>query len=81
MVQVNGKVRGKVTVSATATEDEVKAIAKADANVAKFLEGVEIVKEIYVPYKMLSLQSKTHNCMGRTDVFALTNSRKLNGIL
>lgn len=58
VVQVNGKVRGKVTVSATATEDEVKAIAKADANVAKFLEGVEIVKEIYVPYKMLSFAVK-----------------------
>lgn len=58
VVQVNGKVRGKVTVSATATEDEVKAIAKADSNVAKFLEGVEIVKEIYVPYKMLSFAVK-----------------------
>ncbi|WGE51768.1 leucine--tRNA ligase [Actinobacillus equuli subsp. haemolyticus] len=58
VVQVNGKVRGKVTVSATATEDEVKAIAKADANVAKFLEGVEIVREIYVPYKMLSFAVK-----------------------
>ncbi|EFX91612.1 leucine--tRNA ligase [Actinobacillus ureae ATCC 25976] len=58
VVQVNGKVRGKVTVSATATEDEVKEIAKADANVAKFLEGVEIVKEIYVPYKMLSFAVK-----------------------
>ncbi|WGE47560.1 leucine--tRNA ligase [Actinobacillus equuli] len=58
VVQVNGKVRGKVTVSATATEDEVKAIAKADANVAKFLEGVEIAKEIYVPYKMLSFAVK-----------------------
>ncbi|WP_018651849.1 leucine--tRNA ligase [Actinobacillus capsulatus] len=58
VVQVNGKVRGKVTVPATASEDEVKAIAKADANVAKFLEGVEIVKEIYVPYKMLSFAVK-----------------------
>ncbi|WGE32621.1 leucine--tRNA ligase [Actinobacillus genomosp. 2] len=58
VVQVNGKVRGKVTVSATATEEEVKAIAKADANVAKFLEGVEIVKEIYIPYKMLSFAVK-----------------------
>ena len=58
VVQVNGKVRGKITVSATATEDEVKAIAKADENVAKYLEGVEIVKEIYVPFKMLSFAVK-----------------------
>lgn len=58
VVQVNGKVRGKITVSTTATEDEVKAIAKADENVAKYLEGVEIVKEIYVPFKMLSFAVK-----------------------
>lgn len=58
VVQVNGKVRGKITVSATATEDEVKAIAKADENVAKYLEGVAIVKEIYVPFKMLSFAVK-----------------------
>ncbi|MDP0328565.1 leucine--tRNA ligase [Glaesserella parasuis] len=58
VVQVNGKVRGKITVSATATEGEVKAIAKADENVAKYLEGVEIVKEIYVPFKMLSFAVK-----------------------
>ncbi|OOF67419.1 leucine--tRNA ligase [Rodentibacter caecimuris] len=54
VVQVNGKVRGKITVSANATEQEIKALAKADENVAKFLEGVEIVKEIYVPLKMVS---------------------------
>ncbi|HGO5823182.1 TPA: leucine--tRNA ligase [Mannheimia haemolytica] len=58
VVQVNGKVRGKITVSATATEDEVKAIAKADPNVAKFLDGQQIVKEIYVPFKMLSFAVK-----------------------
>ncbi|TCP17804.1 leucyl-tRNA synthetase [Nicoletella semolina] len=59
VVQVNGKVRGKITVSATATEEEVKAIAKADSNVLKFLENVEIVKEIYIPYKMLSFAVKS----------------------
>lgn len=59
VVQVNGKVRGKITVSATATEDEVKAIAKADPNVAKFLDGQQIVKEIYVPFKMLSFAVKS----------------------
>lgn len=58
VVQVNGKVRGKITVSAAATEDEVKAIAKADANVEKFLDGQEIIKEIYIPFKMLSFVVK-----------------------
>ncbi|OOF51137.1 leucine--tRNA ligase [Rodentibacter genomosp. 1] len=58
VVQVNGKVRGKVTVSVNATEQEIKAIAKADENVAKFLDGMEIVKEIYVPLKMVSFAVK-----------------------
>ncbi|KMK51699.1 leucine--tRNA ligase [[Actinobacillus] muris] len=58
VVQINGKVRGKITVSANATEAEVKALAKADENVAKYLENVEIVKEIYVPLKMVSFAVK-----------------------
>lgn len=58
VVQVNGKLRAKLTVSATASEEEIKALAKADDNVAKFLDGLEIVKEIYVPYKMLSFVAK-----------------------
>ncbi|OOH88937.1 leucine--tRNA ligase [Pasteurellaceae bacterium 15-036681] len=58
VVQVNGKVRGKVTVPATATEEEVKAAAKADENVVKYLENVQIMKEIYVPLKMVSFAVK-----------------------
>ena len=59
VVQVNGKVRGKVMVPATASEDEVKAAGRADANVAKFLDGQEIIKEIYVPFKMLNFVVKS----------------------
>jgi len=55
VVQVNGKVRGKVTVPATSSEEEIKAAAKADPNVAKFLDGKEILKEIYIPLKMLNI--------------------------
>ena len=58
VVQVNGKVRGKVTVSATSSEEEIKAAAKADPNVAKFLDGKEILKEIYIPLKMLNFVVK-----------------------
>lgn len=58
VIQINGKVRGKITVSANASEEEVKALAKADENVAKYLENVEIVKEIYVPLKMVSFAVK-----------------------
>ncbi|AGH38835.1 Leucyl-tRNA synthetase [Bibersteinia trehalosi USDA-ARS-USMARC-188] len=58
VVQVNGKVRGKVTVPATATQEEIKAAALADENVQKFLENMEVVKEIYVPLKMFSFAVK-----------------------
>ncbi|GAB60392.1 leucine--tRNA ligase [Rheinheimera nanhaiensis] len=55
VVQVNGKVRGKVTVAADATEDSVLAAAKTDENVSRHLEGVNIRKVIYVPGKLLNL--------------------------
>ena len=58
VVQVNGKVRGKVTVPAASSEKEIKAAAKADPNVAKFLDGKEILKEIYIPLKMLNFVVK-----------------------
>ncbi|OBW95358.1 leucine--tRNA ligase [Gallibacterium salpingitidis] len=58
VVQVNGKVRGKVTVPASASEDEIKATAMADENVKKHLDGLNIIKVIYVPGKLLSFVAK-----------------------
>ncbi|OOF59507.1 leucine--tRNA ligase [Rodentibacter myodis] len=58
VVQVNGKVRGKVTVAANADEDSVKAIAFADENVKKFIDGQQIVKVIYVAGKLLNVVVK-----------------------
>ncbi len=55
VVQINGKVRAKVTVSADATEAQVLELAHAEENVQRFLEGVTIRKVIYVPGKLLSL--------------------------
>jgi leucyl-tRNA synthetase len=48
-VQVSGKVRGRITVAKGASEDEVRALASADENVKKFLEGKTVRKFIYVP--------------------------------
>jgi leucyl-tRNA synthetase len=53
-VQVNGKLRGQVLVAADATEEEVKEVAKADDNVAKHLHGVQIIKTIVVPRKLVN---------------------------
>jgi leucyl-tRNA synthetase len=47
-VQVNGKVRGKISVPAEAEENEVIEIAKADHNVGKHLAGQSVKRAIYV---------------------------------
>ena len=47
-VQVNGKVRGKISVPAEAQESEVIEIAKADQNVSKHLAGQSLKRAIYV---------------------------------
>ena len=53
-VQVNGKVRGTVCTVAGASEDEVVALAREEANVAKHLEGTQLRKVIYVPDRLLN---------------------------
>ena len=58
VVQVNGKVRGKVTVAADADEETVKTIAFADENVKKFTDDQQIVKVIYVAGKLLNVVVK-----------------------
>ena len=54
VVQVNGKVRGKMEVAANASVDEIKAQAKQIDSVQKFLTG-EIKKEIVVPNKLVNI--------------------------
>ena len=53
-VQVLGKLRGRIRVPVAATPDEMEAAAKANADVAKFLEGKTIVKVIAVPKRMVN---------------------------
>ena len=53
-VQVMGKLRGRVMVPVAATPAEMEAAAKANADVAKFLEGKTIVKVVAVPKRMVN---------------------------
>jgi len=53
-VQVNGKLRGKVQVAPEATQDQVYAVARADAAVARYLTS-EPKKVIYVPRRLLNI--------------------------
>jgi leucyl-tRNA synthetase len=57
-VQVLGKLRGRVTVPVAATPAEMEAAAKANPDVAKFLEGKTIVKVIAVPKRMVNFVVK-----------------------
>ncbi|TKI05476.1 leucine--tRNA ligase [Martelella alba] len=55
VIQVNGKLRGKITVPADADEALVRERAAREHLVAKYLEGVTVRKVIYVPGKLLNL--------------------------
>jgi leucyl-tRNA synthetase len=55
IVQVNGKLRGKITVDASAAEDEIKAAALADDKVKSFTDGKSLKKVIYVPGKLVNI--------------------------
>ena len=57
-VQVNGKVRAAVSIPAGCDKDTAMTAAKANARVASFLEGKKIVKEIYVPGKIINIVVK-----------------------
>ena len=55
VVQVNGKVRGRVEVPAGADEDAVREAALAEANVQRFVEGKTVRKLIHVPDKLFNI--------------------------
>mgnify|MGYP001774716593 CR=1 FL=1 len=55
VVQVNGKVRTKINISADLSEDEIKALVLADAIVQKNMEGKELKKFIYVKGRLANV--------------------------
>ena len=57
-VQVNGKLRSKLTVPADIAAADAIAAAKADEKTQTFLDGKTVVKEIYVPGKLVNLVVK-----------------------
>ncbi|MDP3879572.1 MAG: leucine--tRNA ligase [Dehalococcoidales bacterium] len=58
VVQVNGKLRDRVTVPATITEAEARQKALESPRVKPYLDGKEIIKTIYAPGKLVSLVVK-----------------------
>ncbi len=55
VVQVNGKVRGRVSVGAGAAEDAIRRAALADANVTRHMEGKPVRRVIVVPGKLVNV--------------------------
>ncbi len=57
-IQVNGKLRGKITVSVDLSDNEILDIARKDEKISPYLSGKQIVKEIYVPQKLINFVVK-----------------------
>ena len=57
-VQISGKLKNTITIAADASKEEAIAAAKADEKVAAALEGKSIVKEIYVPGRIVNIVAK-----------------------
>ena len=57
-VQINGKVRGEITVSLTDPVERARELAMANGNIQRYIEGKNIVKEIYVPGKIYNIVVK-----------------------
>ena len=58
VVQINGKLKSKLNISADASKDEMLSAAKSDEKVSAALEGANIVKEIVVPGKLVNFVVK-----------------------
>jgi leucyl-tRNA synthetase len=57
-VQVNGKLRGTLTCLNWVAQEEVSSLAHETPDIAKWLEWKTLVKEIFIPNKMLSIVVK-----------------------
>ncbi len=57
-IQLNGKIRSRIRVAADATAADAIAAAKADDKVAPALDGMQIIKELYVPGKLVNIVVK-----------------------
>ncbi len=55
VVQINGRVRGKITVAAEDTQDRIESVALADERVRSFLNGKKIQRLVYVPRRLVNI--------------------------
>ena len=55
VIQINGKLRGKIEVAAGADKDSIEKLALANENIQRYVEGHEVLKIILVPNKLINL--------------------------
>ena len=55
VIQVNGKVRGKISVPADTTEHQIEAVALADPKVAAVLDGKQVRRMVHVPRRLINI--------------------------
>ena len=55
VLQVNGKLRGKLTVAKGTAQDELERLARADSKVQSWLDGKTVAKVVVVPDKLVNL--------------------------
>ena len=55
VIQVNGKVRSRIVVPADEDADKIKTLALADDKIIKAINGKKVLKEVYVPKKLVNI--------------------------
>jgi len=55
VIQVNGKVRSRISVPADEEEEQIRLLARTDEKIARQIEGKNIVKEVYVPKRLVNI--------------------------
>jgi len=58
VLQINGKVRSKITIAAGTEKDELEKLARADSRIAEWVEGKTIIKVIAVPDRLVNFVVK-----------------------
>ena len=58
VIQINGKLRSRIVVSADESAERIKELALSDERISKLVTGKELVKEIYVPKKLVNIVVK-----------------------
>ena len=58
VIQVNGKVRSRIQVAADESDEAIKELALSDEKIRQFLSDKKVIKEIYVPKKLVNIVAK-----------------------